>query len=638
MFRREVRLRVECDICERDENEDEFEQDGFWDSDEIKLILVSIPVFLTGLYIEIFTSQKVISQILFLVVVAISGRGVISNGLKNLLKGRITINFLILIAAGGAFLIGHGEEGAAVIFLFAVAEYLEEYAERRSRYSIRELLKTRPTTATVLRDGKEVKIHAHDVKVGDIVVVRPGEKIPADGVIVRGESHIDMSHLTGESIPVRKSAGEEVFAGALNREGFLEIKVTKGYEDSLIMKVTKLVEKARMRKSHTEKFIERFAKYYTPAVIILAVFTAIVPVLVFGLSFDVWVYRALVLLVVACPCALAISTPVSMVSGITSGARNGVLIKGSDVIENLQRVRVVAIDKTGTLTEGRLEVSEIRSYNGFDPNRILEITASLESRSEHPLAKAILDEAEKRGLKLRQVEKFVSFPGKGVGGIIDGVEYHAGRREMFDEVPDEDTGQDTAVYVGRDGEVIGVIVVRDRVRRESETTVSALKSMGLEVVMLTGDNENVANSVAEKTGIDMVYSGLFPQDKAGIVDELRRNYGSVAMVGDGVNDAVALAEADVGIAMGAMGSDVAIETADVSLLNDELTKIPYLFRLAGKTMNVVRMNVTASVIVKASFAVMAIAGMISLWVAVAVGDMGLSLAVILNAMRISRIN
>ncbi len=632
-----MRLKVECEICERGEIEEELELEGFWDSNEIRLILISAPFFFLGLYIEIFTAQKIVAQALFLLAVAISGRDVIRAGLKGLFQRRININFLIVVAGGGAFLIGHGEEGTAVIILFAIAEYLEEYAERRSRYSIKELLKTRPTEATVLRDGKEVKVHAHDVKVGDVVAVRPGEKIPADGMVIRGESHVDMSHLTGESIPVRRTPGEEVFAGTINREGFLEIRVTREYEDSVIMKVTRLVEEARKRKSRTERFIERFAKYYTPAVILLAFLTAVVPVLVFGLPFNVWIYRSLVLLVVACPCALAISTPVSMVSGITSGAKNGVLIKGSDVIENLRKVRVVALDKTGTITEGKLEVSEVRGYNGFNPDRVLEISASLEAKSEHPLAKAILEEAKKRGLKLRDVENFVSYPGSGVGGLIDGVEYRAGRREMFDIVPDEPELTGTSIYVGQDGQVIGAIIVRDRIREESKAVVSTLRSMGFRVVMLTGDNESVADDVARKTGIVIVYSGLFPQDKAGIVDELKRKYGRVAMVGDGVNDAVALAEADVGIAMGAMGSDVAIETADVSLLKDELTKIPYLFRLAGKTMGVVKMNVTSSILIKGVFAVMALAGMISLWVAVAIGDMGLSLAVILNAMRISRL-
>ncbi len=598
-----------------------------------------------GLYLEFFTELRLIAQIIFLSVVAISGRDIIKNGLKSALEGHLTINFLITIAATGAFIIGHGEEGAAVIYLFFIAEFLEDYSAERARKSVTSLMKLAPETATVKRDGKEVTLNVHEVEVGDIVVIKPGDRIPLDGLVIKGTSSVNQAPITGESMPVLKTEGDEVFAGTINEEGYLEIEVAKKSDESTISKIVRLVEDAQKEKSKTEIFIDRFAKSYTPVVIGLALFVIIVPTLIFGEPFTEWFYRGLVLLVISCPCALAISTPVSMVSALTSAAKNGVLIKGGSYIEEIKNAKVIVFDKTGTLTRGKPDVIDVIALNKYSDEKLLQIAASLEAKSKHPIAEAVVRSAEERGIELLEVSKFESVAGKGLRGEIDSTPFFVGNRNFFreigvdfsEEVLDnlEKEGK-TAVFVGSDSHVIGVIALVDRIRKDSQRTVKELKSKGVRTVMLTGDNERVARAIAEKIDIDEYRAELLPEDKAKAVEELLKKYDHVVMIGDGVNDAPAMAKAHIGIAMGAIGSDIAIETADIALMHDDISKVVHLLDLSNRTMSVVRQNVVAAILIKGSLAILTLPGYVTLWLAVGIGDMGLTLAVILNALRIGR--
>jgi len=617
-----------------------------WRDKRIVLIVFSAILLSVGLIFEFILKWELLAEILFLTTATISGYSIARKGFSSLIfRKKLSIDFLIMIAAIGSFFISHGEEGAAVIFLFYVAEFLEGHASERARRSIMSLMKLAPEVATVKRDGEEKEVHVHDVDINETIVVRPGEKIPLDGEIVRGVSSVNQAPITGESVPVTKQVGDEVYAGTINNEGFLEIKVTKRSDETMLSKIVKLVEEAQKIKSPTEKFIDNFSKYYTPSVILLAIGVATVSTFAFGLPFNEWLYKALVLLVVSCPCALAISTPVAMVSGITSAAKNGVLIKGSAYVEEINKIKVFAFDKTGTLTEGKLEVTDVVGL-GHSREEVLLKAACLEALSEHPIAKAIVEEAKEKGVKLRAVDDFRAIAGKGVTCEIDGEAYYVGSKRLFKELsvdfPEEhayklENEGKTVLLVGNEKEVIGLIAVMDKIRDATVKSMTELRKKEIKTVMITGDNERTAKAIANKIGIAQYQAELLPEDKVKIVEGLSEKYGRVVMVGDGVNDAPALARANVGIAMGAIGSHVSLETADIALMQDDLSKLPYLIELSKKTMEVVKQNVIASLLIKGSFAILAFPGLITLWLAVAVGDMGLSLAVILNAMRLSLI-
>ncbi|VVB95233.1 putative copper-exporting P-type ATPase A [uncultured archaeon] len=629
-----------CSSCATDIFEEKL---PVWKQRSIQIITLSSILLALGLSIEYVTGSTTLSHILFLFVGVISGYSIAKKGISSLLKKRLDMNFLMTIAAVGAFSIGYGEEGASVLYLFFIAEFLEDYAGERARKSIGALVKLAPETAVVKRNGKEVNVHVHEVNVNDIAVVRPGEKIPLDGIVINGESSVNQATITGESMPVHKKIRDSVYAGTLNEQGYLEIIVTKRSEDTVLSKIVKLVEEAERKKSPTEKYVDKFARYYTPTVIFLAVGVVTVPTLVFGQPFNEWLYKALVLLVISCPCALAISTPVSMVSGITDAAKNGVLIKGGNYIEEMAKAKVFVFDKTGTLTEGRPEVTDIIEVNNYSAREILETAASIEALSEHPLAKAVVSKANTEEVSLRSVSGFKATPGKGVNGDVDDKTYYIGSSALFSELsipfPEakikelEDEGK-TAILVGNQ-ECMGIIAVMDKVRDGAPETISILKKKGMRVVMLTGDTGRIAKTIANKLNIKEYHAGLLPEDKVRIVEELNREYGTVVMIGDGVNDAPALAKSTVGIAMGAIGSDVALETADIALMHDDISKLPYLFELSKKTLGIVKENIFTSIAVKGCFAILAFPGIVTLWMAVAFGDMGLSLLVILNAMRLS---
>jgi len=633
-----------CSACSIEIDEDQPQSNRL----TIAIAAVSGVLLAIGLVLEFELSQQIYAHMLYLVVMGIAGYRIYKNALTDLLHKRVDMNLLMSIAAIGAFLIGHAEEGASVIFLFFTAEFLEDYSVQRARNSVTSLLKLAPEEALVKRNGSEVRMHVHDISIGETILVKPGEKVPLDSVVTAGSSGVNESPLTGESVPVSKKIGSQVYAGTMNLDGFLEVEVTKRSDETQIARVAKLVQEAQRNKSPTEKFVNRFAGRYTPIVIVLALLTAIVPPLLFGASLTTWVYRALILLVVSCPCALAISTPVSMVSSITGAARNGVLVKSASAIEAIAELRIVAFDKTGTLTEGKLVVTDILPVNPSSKNNVLSVAASLEAKSSHPIASAITELATKQGVELQGIMELKTIPGLGVEGTVGGEMYLVGSVNMFLDrgvpypeltVTELQEAGKTTILVAHSNpkQTIGIIALADSIRPEAIQAVRELKRLRVETVMISGDNDYTATAIAGKVGIDHFHAGLLPEDKVEEVEALTEKHGHVAMVGDGINDAPALAKANVGIAMGAIGSDVALETADVALMHDDISKVSYLVSLGRKTMRIVKQNIWASILVKSAFAALAVVGLVSLWMAVAIGDMGLSLAVILNAMRLALI-
>jgi Zn2+/Cd2+-exporting ATPase len=561
----------------------------------------------------------------------------------------LDINVLMLVAVTGAMFLGEWSEAAGVVFLFALAQLLEARAMERARGAIRSLMDLTPLEAHV-RDGdagglRRVPVDA--IAVGTSVVVRPGDKIPLDGVVTGGESHVNQAPVTGESLPIEKRAGDDVFAGTINGRGSLDVRVTRLRADSTLARIIDMVERAQAQRAPSQTFVERFARIYTPVVLVLAVLIALVPPLVFAASWTTWIYRSLVLLVISCPCALVISTPVSVVSALAAAARKGVLIKGGARLERLADVRCVAFDKTGTLTRGELRVVDIAALDGVPPDRILRLAASLESHSEHPIGAAIVARAREEGIALADVNGFQALPGLGAHAEVDGSSVTVGSHRLFedrgmcspavhDALARVSTDGRTAVIVADGSRPFGVITVADQPREAARDAIQLLRDHGVRhVALLTGDHESAANAVAAATGIDEVRAGLLPADKVESVADLRRRFGTVAMIGDGVNDAPALAAADVGVAMGVAGTAAALETADVALMADELLKIPYALRLSRATVRNIRANIAFSIVLKAGFLVAAVLGVATLWMAV-VADMGASLIVIANGLRLLR--
>lgn len=563
-------------------------------------------------------------------------------------KLRPDINLLTTMAVIGAAAIGQWHEGALVIFLFSLAEALEDFSAERARQAIRRLLELAPKEVLVKRPEGERIVPVEEVQVGETIIIRPGERIPLDGIVITGSSAVDQSPITGESLPVDKGVGDEVFAGTLNGYGVLEVRVTRIASDTTLARIIRLVEEAQERRAPLQRLIDRFARSYTPAVLASAIVIAVVPPLLFGGAFLDWFYRALVLLVIACPCALVISTPVTIVAGLASAARNGVLIKGGSFLEQMGALRAVAFDKTGTLTEGMPQVTDVVALNDHKPDQVLQTAAALEARSEHPLAQAVVRKAEEMGLRLPSVADFQALPGKGAKGKVNGHLFFIGSPRLFEEkrVPLSEAALTirqfqlegkTTILLGTDDHICGVLAVADQVRPAAPEVVHHLRQhCGIyKTVMLTGDNKGTALTIAQKVGVDEVYTELLPEDKVAVVQDLLRRYGKVAMVGDGVNDAPALAVATVGVAMGAAGSDVAIETADIALLTDDLTKIPFTIHLSRKALGIIRFNIAFSLVTKGIFFLLALVGKATLWMAI-VADTGASLFVITNGLRLLR--
>lgn len=617
--------------------------------------------------------ETTLGDFLYVLGAAIAGVPVVRAGYRSAKLRELDIDLLMGVAILAALGVGYYVEAATLAVLFSLAELLEAHAMDRTRESMRELLALSPDTATVKRGDSEETIPAASVAEGDVVVVRPGERIPIDGEIVAGESAVDESPITGESVPADKRDGDEVYAGSVVEGGYLEVEATAAGDETTLARVIDLVEEAESRQTDAERFVDRFAGYYTPVIVAGALATVFIPPLFFAGEWGTWFVRGLTLLVVACPCAFVISTPVSVVSGLTSAARNGVLVKGGDHLERMGEVDTIAFDKTGTLTTGDLSVTDVVPAAGRDVKELLRIAAALERHSEHPIGDAIVDRAVETGVEFPDATSFENLTGRGIRADIEET-YYVGKPDLFSELGHDlghahirtdggvsmtehaETECDkpgcvdlrgdtiaglqsegkTVVLVGTDEELFGVIAIADTVRPEAEGVIAALEDAGVRTVMLTGDNERTAQAVADSVGIDEAHADLLPEEKLDRIESLTAD-GTVAMVGDGVNDAPALARADVGIAMGAAGTDTALETADIALMADDLNGVPYCLKLAQRANTVIKQNIAASLAVKAVLAAGAPLGYVTVIVAVVVGDMGMSLAVTGNALRLGRV-
>jgi len=566
---------------------------------------------------------------------------------QSLRRGSLDINALMVIAVIGAVAIGEFEEAAMVVSLFAAAQWLEAQSLDRARHAIGRLLDSAPVDVLIRDHAGERRVAIDAVTLGTLMIVRPGEKLALDGIVQSGRSDVNQAPITGESLPVEKAEGDEVFAGTINGHGAIAVVVTRRRADTTLARIVHLVETAQAQRAPVQQFIDRFAAWYTPAVVILAALVATLPVMVAAQPFDQWLYRALVLLVVACPCALVISTPVSVVSALAGAASHGVLVKGGAHLERLAGVRVVAFDKTGTLTTGTFSLDSVIPLAATLPADLVRLAASVESQSEHPIAAAIVAQALAAGSPLATPEAVRALPGLGVEGVVAGSAIVCGTPRLFEErgwltpaVAETAAGVAASglspVLVARDGVAIGVLGLRDRPKSNAARIVAELRQHeGTRIAMITGDHDAPARAMASELRVDIVKSQQLPQDKVAAIQSLRREFGPVAMVGDGVNDAPALATADVGIAMGVMGSAVALEAADIALMTDDLSKLRYAIRLSRATLANIRVNVALSIVMKVAFLALAIFGVATLWMAV-LADTGASALVVANAVRLRR--
>lgn len=559
---------------------------------------------------------------------------------------RPDMNLLMLVAVVGAVGLGDWFEASTVSFLFSVSLLLEKWSVGHARHAVEALLNLTPPMARLLHsDGSQAEVSPDQVPVGATLLVKPGERFPLDGRVIEGSSHVNQAPITGESLPVTKSPGEMVFAGTINGEGALKIESTKPSGSTTLANLIRMVSEAQSRRSHSEQWVEQFAQVYTPVVLGLSFAFFVIPPLLFGGAWSEWFYRSLVLLVIACPCALVISTPVSIVAAIAAAARQGVLIKGGAFVEIPGRLQAIAFDKTGTLTEGKPDVVSVIPLDGHTESELLVRIASLEAQSEHPLGKAILAYAQQRNVRIRPVEDYRIIPGKGATARFDGQLFWLGSHRYLEERGQEteevhakleamSQGGVTVVIVGNERHVCGYIALADRVRSSTLKAIEALRALAINhIVMLTGDNTPTALAIAQASGIDEIRADLLPADKVAAIETLALQYGSVAMVGDGVNDAPAMARASLGIAMGAAGSDTALETSDIALMSNDLTRIPWLVAHSRRTLAIIRMNIALSLSIKVIFVALTFLGFASLWAAIA-ADMGASLLVIFNGLRL----
>jgi Cd2+/Zn2+-exporting ATPase len=599
--------------------------------------------------LEAATHVPLASRLLYISSLIFSGWFVVPKAWLAVRRLTADINMLMCIAAVGAVVIGQWFEAAVVTFLFSVSLLLEHWSLGRARRAIASLLDLAPPTARRKESdtGAIEERPLGQIVPGDTIVIRPGERIGLDGIITAGQTSVDQSPITGESLPLAKQEGELVYAGSLNVDGVIELQVTHAANDTTLARIVHMVQEARARRAPTEQWVEQFARYYTPAMILLAIGVAVVPPLVSELAWPLAIYNALVLLVIACPCALVISTPVSIVSALTTAARHGVLIKGGRYLEAAAHLKAIAIDKTGTLTEGRPEVRKVVPLNEHSRNELLERAAAMESGSTHPIAQAILRCASDENVAVGSVEGYRALAGRGAEAMINGKTFWIGsQRFMNEKTPDADEAVEqsdsieqsghSVVAIGTADHVCGLIGVADVVREESRTAIRRLRSMGIEhVVMLTGDNPATAGAVAGAVGIDEFFAAILPDEKVRHVERLRERYGVVAMIGDGVNDAPAMAASSLGIAMGAIGTDGAIEAADIALMSDQLLRVPWLIQLSRRTLRVIKQNIAIALGLKLVFIALTIASAASLWMAIA-ADMGASLLVVMNGLRLLR--
>lgn len=598
-------------------------------------IVLSAVIFFIGMILPL---DGIPQLALYLICYAIIGWDIVWKALTNITHGQVfDENFLMTIATIGALALGEYSEGVAVMLFYQIGEWFQSYAVNKSRKSISSLMDIRPDYANIEQDGKLQQIDPDDVSVGETIVVRPGERIPIDGIVIKGTSTLDTSALTGESLPRDVGEGTEVISGCINQTGILQIKTTKEFGDSTVSKILDLVENASDKKAKTENFITRFAKYYTPAVVIAALALAILPPIITGQPFMTWIYRALTFLVISCPCALVISIPLSFFGGIGGASKSGVLVKGSNYLEILANTEIVVFDKTGTLTKGSFAVTDIRA-EGISKEHLLEVAAYAEDYSNHPISQSI-KRAYNKEINSSRVSDVKEIAGHGVHAIIDGHSVFAGNSKLMEKegiaIPyTSDVG--TLIYVAIDNKYCGHIVIEDEIKPDASDAIEALRNCGVrKTVMLTGDSEAVGKKVGSILELDQVYSELLPADKVSQVEELlleKSHKASLAFVGDGINDAPVLARADVGIAMGALGSDAAIEAADVVLMTDEPSKIATVIKIARKTLRIAHENIVFALVIKFLVLFLGAIGYASMWAAV-FADVGVSVIAILNAIR-----
>ncbi|MDQ1281265.1 MAG: Zn2+/Cd2+-exporting ATPase [Thermoproteota archaeon] len=597
--------------------------------------------------IPIFNEPASISRVLYHISVIVVGAYVGFIGLREFFtEKRFSVEFLMAIAALGAVYLDFLFEGATVLFLYSLSEYFEDYIEDRARKTVEKLSQFMPEEARVVVNSSEKIIDVKEVQPGMLLLVRPGERIALDGTVVEGASSVDQSLVTGESIPVQIKTSDNVYAGTLNLSGVLKVDVTKSTENTLVSRIVKLVVESRKRKASIEKLVDRFARFYVPVIISLSVFTAVFVPAIIGGSFNVWLYRSLILLVISCPSAFVISVPATIFTAVTLAARKGVIIKGGVYVEKMAQVKAIIFDKTGTLTLGMPVVHDIQSVEELDP-KILTYAAALEQFSNHPTAQAIVRKASEQGLAFKELEvkDLEEISGIGIVGLVNGLEVVVGNMEMMQKYgcncnkiigfyeSDEHTA--ICISVNKIGEASVCLI--DAVRGDSMEAVKALKRTGINTAMLTGDKREIAEEIAKGLGIEEVYTQLLPEDKVRIAGQMKEKYGLVAMVGDGVNDAPALAASDVGIAMGGSGVDVALESADVVLVRDELIQLPYLVKLSRETVGIARQNIVAALAIKIVLGALGLMGLVPLWFTVAAGDDGLTMLVLLNTLRLTRI-
>lgn len=619
---------------------------------ENQLAAFSLVFVILGLFGSLLLGEgHILVNSLFAIAIVVGGYPIFKTGIKNLLRLEFDMKTLMTIAIIGAALIGEWQEAAVVVFLFSISEALEAYSMNKARQSISQLVELAPTTALIKRAHDqhfhEMEVATEQIQIGDILLVKPGQKIAMDGIVMVGTSTVNQAAITGESIPVTKTVGDHVFAGTLNEAGALEIQVTKRVEDTTISKIIHLVEEAQAQKAPSQKFVDRFAKYYTPAIMLVAVVVAIVPSFVTG-DWAHWIYQGLAVLVVGCPCALVISTPVAIVTAIGNAARQGVLIKGGAYLEQLSHIRAVAFDKTGTLTKGQPEVVDIMT-NNYDERTLFAQMAAVEKKSQHPLARAILAKAFDEKIDIPQAENFQSVTGKGAYATVKDEIIYVGSvswiesivaipQNLSKAIEEHASNGHSVILTANKERVLGIVSIADQVRSESKSVIEALHKSGIEhTVMLTGDAPLTAQKIADRLMISDVRASLLPENKLQAIKELQKQYGSVAMVGDGVNDAPALATADIGIAMGGAGSDAALETAQIVFMRDDLTKLPFTMKLSKRTLTIIKQNIIFALGLKLVALLLVIPGWLTLWIAI-FADIGATLLVILNALRLLKNN
>lgn len=622
----------------QEEEQESFFEEKFWFFIIPSGILLGISIFL-----ELLSDELLLSQFFAIVSIFFSSYGVVREAIEDILNKRITANILMVVAAVASFFILHGQEGATAILLYAIAEHLEEITTEKSRLAIQELLKLAPDDGLLKTENGYKLVPSTEIRIGDIIGIKPAMKAPLDGIVVKGESYFDESAITGESIPVFKQIGDEIYAASFNTDSFIDVEITRDRGNTIVDQIAASIKIAQQNKSNQERFIEKFARYYTPTILFSAILVMIIPTL-FGLNFNDWFYRGLVLLVVSCPCALTLSTPLANITALTKLAKEGIYVKGNKFIEKVNAIKAFAFDKTGTLTEGNLKVFEIITYN-LSEEELLNIAASLESLSEHPIGKAIVKQAQMMDITLQSVNNFEIIKGKGIKGEIKGEKYVVGSQSFLTELNykldnttlDEIVKLGTIpILIGNDDKLLGIITIRDVLRVSSPILIDGLKKRNMESVLISGDNKNVCSTIGECLDINSIQGELLPDQKLEEISKLKKLYKGVAMVGDGINDAPALAMSDLGIAIGASATDLTLETADIIIMNDDLKKILTFIDVARKTNKTIKQNIWISIIVKVSFAILTVLGLMTLWLAVGIGDMGVSLLVLINGLTILR--